>query len=103
MKTILRIHEYLEIAETDHGQKVIRCLRCGHVFCKASENYKEHALLWERSLEDIPCRTPVSGEAMFIRYQEFICPGCATLLEVDTVCPELDKEQPIIWDIQVEA
>lgn len=99
----MRIHEYLEIASKKDGSKVIRCLKCGHEFCGASENYKEHALLRERSLEGIALRTPISGDPMFTRYHEFICPGCGTLLEVGLFCPELDSDDPIVWDIRIKV
>ncbi len=98
----MRIHEYLEIVPKEDGTRVIRCTKCGHEFCGAAENYKEYALLWERNLDDIPLRRPISGDEMFTRYHEFICPGCGTLLEVDLFCPELDGDAPIIWDIQLK-
>ena len=31
-----------------------------------------------------------------------ICPGCATLLQVDVYCPELGGEGDL-WDIRIEA
>ena len=103
MNKNMRIHEYLEIVEKQGGSKVIRCVKCGHEFCEASDNYKKHALLWERGTNEFPLRKPYSGEAMFIRYQHFICPGCGTLLQVDQYCPELDKDDPIIHDIEVKC
>lgn len=99
----MRMHEYLEVVSKEDGNKVIRCIKCGHEFCQAAENYKEHALIWERNLDDIPFRTPISGEEMFTRYHEFICPGCGTLLEVCLFCPQLDSDEPIVWDIQLKA
>ncbi len=99
----MRIHEYLEVITKEDGSKAIQCIKCGHEFCDARENYKEHALLWERSLDDVPLRTPISGEPMFTRYHEFICPGCGTLLEVDLFCPQLDSDEPIVWDIQIKV
>jgi len=97
----IRIHEYLEIASNDGGERVIRCLRCGHELCPADQNYKLAALVRVRDLADVPLRSLRSGEPPFVRYQEFICPGCATLLEVDAFCPELDADDPVIWDIQL--
>ena len=37
-------------------------------------------------------------------YVEYYCPGCATLLDVETCCPavEGEKVEPI-WDIQLSA
>ena len=98
----MRIHEYLEIVVNSEGKKVIRCLKCGYELCRASENYKKHCLLWERNLADLPLRSNPTGDKPFEHYQEFICPGCATLLEVDTVCPDIEDE-PILWDIQIKT
>jgi acetone carboxylase gamma subunit len=99
----MRIHEYLEIVCKGEGQKaVIRCMKCGYEFCPADENYKKYTLVWERDLKDLPLRTPVSGDPMFTRYQEFICPGCGTLLDVNSFCPEIDENDPIVWDIQIK-
>ena len=40
-----------------------------------------------------------SGEKPFVTYQEYICPGCGTLLEVDVLCEELEDEASrVIWD-----
>jgi len=98
----MRIHEYLEIVEGPEKVRVIRCIRCGHLFCSANENYKEHALFRERKPASLPLREVLSGEDASVIYQEFICPGCGTLLEVDPFCPELEEgNDPIVWDIQV--
>lgn len=97
----MRIHEYLEIAPNDRGERMIRCLRCGHEFCGPDENYKLHALVRVRDLEELPLRSLRSGEPPFVEYQEFICPGCATLLEVDSFCRELDGDDPVVWDIRI--
>lgn len=100
----MRIHEYLEIVSKGDGEKaVIRCMKCGYEFGPADENYKKRALVWERDVKEFPQRAPVSGDSMFTCYQEFICPGCGTLLEVDSFCPELDKDEPIVWDIQIKV
>lgn len=99
----MRIHEYLEIVSKEDGAKVIVCSRCGHEFGGADENYKRHALYIERDLKEWPNRAPVSGDGMFVVYQEYICPGCGVLLEVDNYCPDLDsEEEKILWDIQID-
>lgn len=99
----MRIHEYLEIVEKQPGQKVISCIKCSHEFCDAKENYKKYALLWECDTSEFPLRSLYSGESMFIRYQHFICPGCGTLLQVDQYLPELDKDDPILHDIEIKC
>jgi N-methylhydantoinase B len=96
----LRIHEYLEIARNG-ARRLIRCVRCGHRFCDAHENYKKHSLKRTVPLEHV-ARFPLpSGEGHLGRYHEYLCPGCATLLQVDVFCPALGGEEDI-WDIRIE-
>lgn len=98
----MRIHEYLEVVEDPEQGRVVRCIRCGHRLCRADENYKEHALYIERRPETLPLREVLSGEDAFVVYQEYVCPGCGTLLEVDPYCPRLEEgNNPIVWDIQI--
>ena len=99
---LLRIHENMELVELSDQKKVIRCRRCTHNFCESDDNYKLYALLRESDLKDIKLRSLVSGEPIFVLYQEYICPECGTLLEVDTYSPELDKDDPTVWDIQIK-
>ena len=98
----MRIHEYLEIVNQE-GEKVIRCLKCGYVFGSAKENYKKGCLLRERDFKEV--MNPMfclSKESPFERLQEFICPQCGLLLEVDVIVPELEGD-PILWDIQIKV
>ncbi|MBI3076172.1 MAG: hydantoinase B/oxoprolinase family protein [Deltaproteobacteria bacterium] len=97
-----RIHESLEVVTLD-GTAVIRCLRCRYPFGPAAQNYKRRALRRVRDLYGVGFRSLGSERpdppAFF---QEYLCPGCGTLLQVDVWCPALDDEEPL-WDIQVEA
>lgn len=100
----MRIHPYLETVAVANGAPVIRCRSCHHIFCCARENYKLYALYRERDLSDYPLRSLRGGVPLFTRYQEFICPGCGTLLEVDLFCPQLETEESkILWDFQPEV
>ncbi len=95
----LRIHESLEVAE-DRGESVIRCLCCGYLFCSPRENYKKHALRRIIELSEVALRPLPSGDPYFGHYHEYICPGCATLLQVDIYCPSLGGEEDL-WDIAI--
>lgn len=97
----MRIHEYLEVVDKQ-GKKTIVCVKCGHEFCGIDDNYKKYAIYRERDPRELPRMTPTSGDPLFVIYQEYICPGCGTLLEVDNFCPEIDSEEErILWDIQI--
>jgi N-methylhydantoinase B len=98
----VKVHEYLEIVETSSGKKVIVCVNCGNQFCGPGENYKNYSVYREDDLEDVGGRFLASGEKPFVTYQEYICPGCGTLLEVDVLCKGLeDEKSKVIWDIQI--
>lgn len=98
-KSILNFHEFLEIA-SDGERLVIRCSRCGHLYCGAHESYKPYALCQIIDLDDlIPYRLP-SGERYEAKHYEFYCPGCATLLQVDVHCPNVGGD-PLLWDTRI--
>ncbi len=74
----MRIHYYLEIDE----DKKIRCMKCRTVICDARDNYKLHVPSIEKAPSEIPGRRPSKPE--FATYYEYYCPGCHTLLAVES-------------------
>jgi acetophenone carboxylase len=96
-----RITEYLEI---DLDTERWHCERCGHDLGNARGNYKHGCLVWERDPREIH-RPVVEGEYNFApdptwcRVVEFICPSCATLLEVEYLPPG----HPITHDIELDV
>ena len=98
---LVRIHETLEVGHNGNG-KQIRCMRCGFLFGSPDENYKKRCLKRVVELDEIGGQRPASGDPYLGRYHEYICPGCATLLQVDLYCPELGGEEDL-WDIHIEA
>ncbi len=99
---VLRPHEYLEVARGDLGETAIRCVRCGHLVCRAADNYKRHALRRDRDLAALSGRPMPDGRPYLGVYREYACPGCATLLQVDVFCPSLGGDEDL-WDIRIEA
>lgn len=99
LKRKLRIHEYLEIAHNGN-QEFIQCIRCGHRFCDPKENYKKYSLRRKVPLRQISRLALPFGDEYLGHYYEFICPGCATLLQVDVFCPTLGGEENL-WDIGI--
>jgi N-methylhydantoinase B len=100
-QSTLRMHEYLEIASDGHEQ-VIRCTRCGYLFCDPQENYKKYSLRRVMPLEEIAGRSLPSGEDYLGRYHMYVCPGCATLLQVDVFCPALGGDEDLM-DIRIDG
>ena len=98
-RTLMRFHAAMEIA-VDGGEPAIRCGRCGHLFCRADENYKLYALRRVVDLNDFMPYPLPSGEPFAGEYHEYYCPGCATQLQVDLYCPMLGGE-PILWDSRI--
>ena len=80
-----RITEYLEI---DTDAERWHCVRCGHDLGDARSNYKHGCLVWERDPREVH-RPIIEGTYTFApdpswcRILEFICPGCAALVEVE--------------------
>ncbi len=94
-----RPHACLEIVGGEEGNWW-RCTRCGTILGPAAENYKNGALVLVEPLDDVsefplPSREPFIGE-----YHTYVCPGCATLLQVDVYCPSLGGDS-VLWDINL--
>lgn len=86
-RILLPISEHLFVVQRgDRG--IVKC-SCGHEFCDFRENWKLEALLIVRndraSLEQVFGHAGPDPDWQEVR--EFICPGCATLLEVDVAAP----------------
>jgi len=94
----MRVTEYLEIEQSRW-----RCTRCGHDLGDAHDNYKHGCLVWERDPREIH-RPMIEGEYTFApdpewcRVLEFICPGCATLIEAEYLPPG----HPVTHDIELD-
>ena len=98
-KPIVAIHEYLEVVDAS-GSKVVRCRKCHSELGKSGENYKIYALCRTKPIRSVLPGNVVVSQPHEVFYREYICPGCATLLEVDLYSPLLDEDEPI-WDIQI--
>ena len=98
---IIKFHEYLAIARNGKTE-AIRCIRCGHLFCQKHENYKLYALRRERNLHDLAQSLVPSGEFYLGGYLEYYCPGCATLLQVDSFCDAFPNSKEPLYDFYQE-
>jgi acetone carboxylase gamma subunit len=96
-----QITEYLEI---DLDREQWACTRCGHSLGDARRSYKEGCLVRERDPREIH-RPIIEGDYTFApdpawcRILEFICPGCATLVEVEYLPPG----HPVTHDIELDV
>jgi acetone carboxylase gamma subunit len=98
---VLKFHEHLAIARAGKTE-AIRCVRCGHLFCKKHDNYKLYAPRRERDLYDLAQRLVPSGESYLGGYLEYYCPGCATLLQVDGFCDAFPSSKEPLHDFYQE-
>ena len=99
-RSSLRMHEYLEIVSDGAGARAVRCVSCGYLFCSPRENYKKHSVRLLASPEELSGTRLPSGEDYLGRFHLYVCPGCATLLQVDVYCPALGGEEDLM-DISV--
>jgi N-methylhydantoinase B len=99
-RTVLKISEYLKIIAYDDNTKIICCTKCENEFCSTENNYKKYALRIIRDISEM--KKVADGAEPLEYYQEYICPGCGTLLQVDTWCPLIDSAEPV-WDIDVQV
>ena len=87
--------EYLGINSSNE----IQCKKCGYLYCDVNENYKEYALMKEVIPSALGPLRPGKKERDWCIYREFCCPGCATLVQVDSLPanePILDNGRPKI-------
>ena len=54
------------------------------------------------SRPDVPLRHLKNGDRPWVVYDEYACPGCGTLLQVDTYCPETDGQDRVVWDTRLD-
>jgi N-methylhydantoinase B len=75
-----------------------RCRRCGHGLGPSSRNYKLGALVRDLPVtEGNPTlRDPVIYADETVAFRQFVCPGCATLLETEIAI----AGGPPQWDIR---
>lgn len=79
------LQEHLFVVQTASGERIVRC-DCGQALGPYTTNWKEAALVYERDPRD--GEIYIGSHAADPDWQvlrEFICPGCATLLDVEPV------------------
>ena len=100
-RTIMRIHETVDIVE-QNGRHVCACRKCRHEFGPADANYKLGAVRHTIDKDALTGVPPPLGRKSTGTYIEYYCPGCATMLDVETTVPSVDGENPApIWDIEI--
>lgn len=94
-KIILPLQEHLYVV-LKGKERVVKC-SCGHEFGDYRENWKLSALVYERDPQDGEIfRGPQGADPGWMILREFYCPGCATQLDVECVCPG----HPIVFNQQ---
>jgi N-methylhydantoinase B len=84
----------------DDEQQIV-CRKCGYVLGSATRNFKEGAVVKERSVLD--ANPLIVDPSLFIDetmvFRQYFCPGCATLLENEIVL----ASTAAVWDKQLAA
>jgi acetone carboxylase gamma subunit len=86
-RILLPIGEHLFIVQSGRG-RVTKC-ECGHEFGDSRSNWKLFAHIQVRDSEELLREIYPNSDLCdpaWMELREFICPGCATLLEVEA-CP----------------
>jgi N-methylhydantoinase B len=98
---VMRIHECLDIVQQGDGFN-ITCRKCSEDFGPAEGNYKNAAVCASIDKDALTELPPPGGRHSLGRYIEYYCPGCATLLDVETHVPSVEGEaiEPV-WDMQI--
>ena len=97
VKEIFKVTPYINIVEDKQGKKYARCSHCGHVYCKADENFKLYALIYDNDPEDV-YRDYLAPDKEWMIYREFYCPGCGSQIEVEATASCI----PILHNIELE-
>ena len=87
-RIILPLHEHLYIVSKD-GQRIVKC-DCGHEFGDYQENWKTKCRVRVRdTIEEIGELYPkhMGSDPEWEELREYFCPGCFTLLDVESVPP----------------
>jgi N-methylhydantoinase B len=98
---VMRIHECLDIVQHGDGFNVA-CRKCNEDLGPADGNYKTAVVYASIDKDELTELPPPGGRHSLGRYVEYYCPGCATLLDVETHVPSVDGEaiEPV-WDMQL--
>jgi hypothetical protein len=103
LKPVMRIHECLDVVQDGDGF-ALACRKCSQDFGPATGNYKSasvHRVVPKDEITELP---PPEGRVSMGAYVEYYCPGCGTLLDVETAVPAVEGEKlEPIWDIQLAA
>jgi acetone carboxylase gamma subunit len=88
-RILLPLSDKLFIVETGDGRRVVKS-RAGHEFCDYRENWKLHALIFERDtdelVEEIYPRM-MGADPKWMTLREYYCPTSLALLEIEAVPP----------------
>ena len=102
-RPVMRIHECLDIVTSGDDFSVC-CRMCSQDFGPATGNYKAATVHKSLPKDEVTGLSLPGGRTTLGHYVEYYCPGCATLLDVETNVPSVEggKVEPI-WDIAVSA
>ena len=88
-RILLPLSDNLFIVQTADGRRIVKS-RAGHEFCDYKENWKLHALIFERDtdelVEEIYPRM-MGADPKWMTLREYYCPTSLTLLEIEAVPP----------------
>lgn len=100
---ILPIHDHLFIVARSDGSGAITKAACGQEFGDWRENWQLHTVMRTRTTEEELMEIYPPGTSLDLRiihFREFYCPGCGTLLDVDTAPPNYPLVREFFPDLE---
>ena len=93
---LVNLSENLKAVKTQDGVN-IQCTKCNHTISKFPEPWKDHCVLIQFPLTHAG---PWRSESGLFEMREYICGGCAQLLDVEVALPE---DPPLYDEVHVHA
>ena len=93
---LVNLSENLKAVKTQGGVN-IQCTKCDHTISKFPEPWKDHCVLIQSPLT---YAGPWRSESGLFEMREYICGGCAQLLDVEVALPE---DPPLYDEVHVHA
>ena len=92
----LRVSEYVAVTLVN-GKPTVQCAKCKCTLCEGKQSWKNCVPRLESPVSKAGPRRSKSGN---FKMREYICPNCATTLDVEVA---IDSDPPLQDEIRLET